>query len=310
MDKNSKILIAGATGLVGNALVQKLTQKGYTNLLTPTHQELDFIIQTDVLDYFNENMPEYVFLAAAKVGGILANSSKPAEFIYQNLMIQNNIIHVSSITQVTKLLFLGSSCIYPKYAKQPIKEEYLLSGQLEETNKPYAIAKIAGLTACKAYHDQYGLNAICAMPTNLYGPNDNFDLKSGHVLPSLIRKFHEAKPNYPVTLWGSGTPKREFLYVEDLADALLFLMQHHEGPTPINVGTGEDLSIKDLALIIKEILGHQGDIIWDTSKPNGTPRKVLDTSKIKSLGWKPKTSLEDGIRSTYAWYLAQRLNET
>jgi GDP-L-fucose synthase len=307
MNKDSKILIAGATGLVGNTLIKRLTEEGYKNLLTPSHRELDLIIQTDVLDYFNYQSPEYVFLAAAKVGGILANSTRPAEFIYQNLMIQNNIIHVSSVTGVKKLLFLGSSCIYPKYAPQPIKEEYLLSGHLEETNKPYAIAKIAGLTACKAYHDQYGLNVICAMPTNLYGPNDNFDLKSGHVLPALIRKFHEAKPDFKVTLWGTGTPKREFLYIDDLVDALIFLMHHHDDPNPINVGTGEDLSIKELATVIQEISGHQGEIIWDTEKPDGTPRKVLDISKIKNLGWEPKTKLQDGIRSTYAWYIGQQL---
>jgi GDP-L-fucose synthase len=307
MNKNSKILIAGASGLVGNALVRKLTKEGYTNLLTPSHYDLDLIIQTDVLDYFNQHEPEYVFLAAAKVGGILANATKPAEFIYQNLMIQNNIIHVSSVTAVKKLLFLGSSCIYPKFAPQPIVEEYLLTGELEETNKPYAIAKIAGLTACKAYHDQFGLNVVCAMPTNLYGPQDNFNLQSAHVLPALIRKFHEAKPSDPVTLWGTGEPRREFLYVDDLADALLFLMEHHNDPNPINVGTGQDTPIKDLAKLIQNILGHEGEILYDTSKPDGTPRKVLDTSKIRSLGWKPKTKLEDGIRETYAWYISELL---
>jgi GDP-L-fucose synthase len=239
-----------------------------------------------------------VFLSAAKVGGILANSTKPADFAYQNLMIQNNVIHVSSIAKIKKLLVLGSSCIYPKFAPQPIKEEYLLSGPLEETNKPYAIAKIAGLVTAKAYHDQYGLNVVCAMPTNLYGPNDNFDLSSSHVLPALIRKFHEAKPHGDVVLWGSGSPKREFLYVEDLSEALIHLMNHHNDPNPINVGTGLDVSIKELALMIQDILGHQGKILWDQDKPDGTPRKVLDISKIKELGWEPKVKLIEGIRKT------------
>jgi GDP-L-fucose synthase len=307
MEKDSKILIAGASGLVGTALVEKLTSEGFKNLLTPSHRELDLIIQQDVLDYFVKHGPEYVFLSAAKVGGILANSTKPADFAYQNLMIQNNVIHVSSIAKIKKLLVLGSSCIYPKFAPQPIKEEYLLSGPLEETNKPYAIAKIAGLVTAKAYHDQYGLNVVCAMPTNLYGPNDNFDLSSSHVLPALIRKFHEAKPHGDVVLWGSGSPKREFLYVEDLSEALIHLMNHHNDPNPINVGTGLDVSIKELALMIQDILGHQGKILWDQDKPDGTPRKVLDISKIKELGWEPKVKLIEGIRKTYAWYIAQQL---
>jgi GDP-L-fucose synthase len=298
MEKDSKILIAGASGLVGTALVEKLTSEGFKNLLTPSHRELDLIIQQDVLDYFVKHGPEYVFLSAAKVGGILANSTKPADFAYQNLMIQNNVIHVSSIAKIKKLLVLGSSCIYPKFAPQPIKEEYLLSGPLEETNKPYAIAKIAGLVTAKAYHDQYGLNVVCAMPTNLYGPNDNFDLSSSHVLPALIRKFHEAKPHGDVVLWGSGSPKREFLYVEDLSEALIHLMNHHNDPNPINVGTGLDVSIKELALMIQDILGHQGKILWDQDKPDGTPRKVLDISKIKELGWEPKVKLIEGIRKT------------
>jgi len=304
---NSKILVAGATGLVGRAIVRKLKKEGYTNLLTPTHCELNLIIQQDVLDYFIQHEPEYVFLAAAKVGGIMANATKPADFIYQNLTIQSNVTHVSSVAKVRKLLFLGSSCIYPKFADQPIREEYLLGGPLEETNKPYAIAKIAGLIACKAYHDQYGLNAVCAMPTNLYGPHDNFDLKSSHVLPALIRKFHDAKPNRPVTLWGTGNPRREFLYIEDLADALIFLMLNHNDPEPINVGTGRDIPIKDLALLIQDILGHEGEVLWDRTKPDGTPRKVLDISKIKSLGWEPKMGLQEGIRATYAWYIGQQL---
>lgn len=307
MEKDSKILIAGASGLVGTALVEKLTNEGFKNLLTPSHRELDLIIQQDVLDYFVKYRPDYVFLSAAKVGGILANSTRPADFVYQNLMIQNNVIHVSSITKIKKLLVLGSSCIYPKFAPQPIKEEYLLSGPLEETNKPYAIAKIAGLVAAKAYHDQYGLNVVCAMPTNLYGPNDNFDLSSSHVLPALIRKFHESKPYGDVTLWGSGSPKREFLYVEDLSEALIHLMNHHNDPNPINIGTGLDISIKELALMIQDTLGHQGKILWDRTKPDGTPRKVLDISRIKELGWEPKVKLIEGIRKTYAWYIAQQL---
>lgn len=307
MEKESKILVAGASGLVGSTLVRKLKEVGYNNLLTPSHDELDFIIQADVLDYFNHHAPEYVFLTAAKVGGILANATKPADFIYQNLMIQSNIIHVSSVSSVKKLLFLGSSCIYPKYAPQPIKEEYLMDGPLEETNKAYAIAKIAGLTTCKAYHDQYGLNVVCAMPSNLYGPNDNFDPRSSHVLAALIEKFHVAKPSLPVTLWGSGNPRRELLYVDDLVDALIFLMNEYNNPDPINIGTGTDITIKELALIIQDILGHSGPVFWDLAKPDGTPQKLLDISKIRSLGWMPKTSLTDGIRETYAWYLAQQL---
>jgi len=305
MEKNSKILIAGAGGLVGLALKKKLMSEGYNNLLTPSHDDLDLIIQQDVLGYFIKHNPEYVFLTAAKVGGILANSTRPAEFIYQNLMIQSNVIHVSSISKVKKLMTLGSSCIYPKFANQPIKEECLLSGLLEETNKPYAVAKIAGLVAAKAYHDQYGLNVVCAMPTNLYGPNDNFDLNTSHVLPALIRKFHDAKPGGPVMLWGSGNPKREFLYVDDLADALIFLMETHNDPGPINIGTGNEIKIKELALLISNILGHNGEVMWDKSKPDGTPRKTLDITKMTQLGWKPTVNLADGIRKTYAWYLAQ-----
>lgn len=307
MEKKDKILILGASGLVGSALVKRLESDGYTRLLTPSHKELDLIIQQDVLDYFIEHTPDYVFLAAAKVGGILANASYPADFIYRNLMIQNNVIHVSSLIRVKKLLLLGSSCIYPKHSPQPIKEEALLSGYLEETNKPYAIAKIAGLVTAEAYHKQHNLNVVCAMPTNLYGPNDNFDLKTSHVLPAMIRKFHENKPHGNVVLWGTGTPKREFLYVDDLIDALMFLMKNHNDPKPINVGTGIDISIKDLALMIKDILGHDGQIIWDADKPDGTPRKVLDISKIKDLGWEPKTELSEGIKKTYAWFLSEQL---
>jgi GDP-L-fucose synthase len=308
MKKDDTILVVGASGLVGSAMVRKLKSDGYEKILTPRHKELDLIIQEDVLDYFVKHHPDYVFLCAAKVGGIMANATRPAEFAYQNQMIQNNVIHVSSVAKVKKLMLLGSSCIYPKFAKQPIKEEYLLTGPLEETNKAYAVAKIAGLITAKAYHDQYGLNVVCAMPTNLYGPNDNFDLNSSHVLPALIRKFHEAKLDEPhVTLWGTGTPRREFLYVDDLADALVFLMHHHNDPNPINVGTGIDIPIKDLALMIQDIIGYEGGILWDESKPDGTPRKVLDITKIRELGWEPQMKLYDGIRATYAWYIAQQL---
>jgi len=309
MKKDSKILVLGSGGLVGGSVIRKLKTAGYSKILTPKRKELDLIIQKDVLDYFAANQPEYVFLAAAKVGGIMANATYPADFIYQNLMVQNNVIHVSAVTNVKKLLFLGSSCIYPRECPQPIKEEYLLSGHLEQTNKAYAMAKIAGLTMCEAYNKQYGLNAISVMPCNLYGPGDNFDLNNSHVLPALLRKFHEAKPDDPVTVWGTGSPLREFLYIEDLADALHFLMLNYDDPSPINVGSGMDLKIKDLALLIQEVTGHSGEIFWDTSKPNGTPRKVLDISKIKSLGWMPEISLREGIRKTYAWYLAKRLSQ-
>ena len=311
MNKESKILIYGARGLVGSALVRKLKSEDYNNLLTPTSSEVNLMVQTEVADYMRLNVPDYVFLAAAKVGGILANSTYTAEFIYNNLLIQSNVIHCSYIFGVKKLLFLGSSCIYPKLAQQPLKEECLLGGHLEETNKSYAVAKIAGLVMCDAYRKQYGFNAISAMPTNLYGPGDNFDLKTSHVLPALIRKFHEAKYNghddESVTLWGTGTPKREFLHVDDLADALLFLMLNYDESGHINIGTGEDLHISELAQLVQKVTGHQGDVCWDTTKPDGTPRKVLDTSRITNLGWKPKITLEDGIKSAYAWYIAQQL---
>lgn len=307
MKKDSKILVLGSGGLVGGSVVRKLEQEGHINVLTPKRKDLDLIIQKDVLDYFTAVKPEYVFLAAAKVGGIMANATYSADFIYQNLMVQNNVIHMSAITNVKKLLFLGSSCIYPKHCPQPIKEEYLLSGHLEQTNKAYAMAKIAGLTMCEAYHKQYGLNAISAMPCNLYGPGDNFNLANSHVLPALLRKFHEAKPDGPVELWGTGSPMREFLFIDDLAEALYFLMQNYNDPNLINVGFGTDLKIKELALLIQKITGHAGEIIWDTSKPDGTPRKVLDISKIKGLGWEPRTTLSEGIRKTYAWYLARQL---
>lgn len=307
MEKDSRILVLGSGGLVGGAIVRKLRSEGYSDLLLPKRKDLDLIIQKDVLDYFSATQPEYVFLAAAKVGGIMANATQPAEFIYQNLMVQSNVIHVSAVTNVKKLLFLGSSCIYPKQCPQPIKEEYLLSGYLEPTNKAYAVAKIAGLTMCQAYNQQYKFNAISVMPCNLYGPGDSFDLTGSHVLPALLRKFHEAKPDNDVVVWGTGSPRREFLYIDDLADALYFLMLSYNYSDLINVGSGADLTIKELALMIKEITGHVGEIVWDTNKPDGTSRKILDISKIKSLGWAPKTQLWEGIRETYTWYLSKQL---
>jgi GDP-L-fucose synthase len=301
MDSNSRVYVAGNTGLVGSAIVRMLHMKGYTNILSTPSSHFDLRRQDDVERFFKNNEPEYVYLAAAKVGGIGANSNYPGHFIYDNLMIQSNIIHAARKFGVKKLLFLGSSCIYPKMCEQPIKEEYLMTGPLEPTNDAYAIAKIAGIKMCQAYRKQYGFNAISLMPTNLYGPNDNFDLENAHVLPTLIRKFHEAKTD--VTLWGDGSPMREFLHVDDLAEACFVCMRDYNDPEPINVGTGEDIKIWELANIISDVVGFQGNISWDFTKPNGTPRKVLDVSKIKSLGWEPKISLEDGIRSTYEWYL-------
>lgn len=308
MEKKSKIFVAGHRGLVGSAIVRKLQQEGYNNLILRTREELDLTNFNAVSEFFKKEKSEYVFLAAAKVGGILANSIKKAEFIYENLQIQNNVIHNAYLNNVKKLLFLGSSCIYPKMCPQPIKEEYLLSGYLEPTNDAYAIAKIAGLIMCRSYNEQYGANFISAMPTNLYGYNDNFDLNSSHVLPALIRKFHEAKVENKkeVIVWGTGSPLREFLFVDDLADALLFLMNNYNENIHINVGTGEDISIKDLAFLIKEVVGFNGQITFDTSKPDGTPRKLLDVSRINKLGWKAKTSLKDGIKLTYEWYLKNK----
>lgn len=305
MNKDSKIYVAGHNGLVGSAIVRRLKEEGYTNLIFKTSKELDLTQFNLVLDFFKKENPEYVFLAAAKVGGILANRDYPADFIFKNLSIQTNIIESSRQVGVKKLLFLGSSCIYPKFAQQPIKEEYLLDGKLEETNEPYAIAKIAGIKLCQSYNRQYGTNYISVMPTNLYGINDNFDLNSSHVLPALIRKMHDAKvSNLPtVTLWGTGNPKREFLYVDDLAEALIFLMKNHNESDWVNIGTGEDISIKELANLIKQIVGYEGELVWDNSKPDGTPKKLLDVSKINSLGWKHKTNLNEGIRKTYDWYL-------
>jgi len=305
MEKNAKIYVAGHRGLVGSAIVRALKAQGYENIITRTHKELDLIDQKAVAEFFQKEKPDYVFQAAAKVGGILANSRYKAEFIYQNLQIQNNIIHNSYLNGVKKLLFLGSSCIYPKLCPQPIKEEYLLSGYLEETNDAYAIAKITGLMMCRSYNAQYGTNYISAMPTNLYGINDNFNPETSHVLPALIRKFHEAKVNKSptVTVWGTGKVLREFLFVDDLADALVFMMNNYTDNIHANVGTGEDISIAQLADIVKKVIGYEGEIVYDSSKPDGTPRKLLDMSKLHGMGWKAKTSLEEGIKKTYQWVL-------
>lgn len=297
MEKDSKIYVAGHRGMVGSAIVRKLSEEGYNNIIVKTSSELDLRNQQSVKIFFENEKPEYVFLAAAKVGGILANKTYRADFLYENLMIESNVIHQSYVHSVKKLLFLGSSCIYPKLAPQPLKEEYLLSGFLEETNEPYAVAKIAGIKLCESYRIQYGSNFISAMPTNLYGPNDNYDLNTSHVLPALIRKFSEAQAqNKPfVEVWGSGSPLREFLHVDDLAEACLFLMNEYDALGFVNIGTGEDLSIKDLAVLIKKLVGYNGSIKWDDSKPDGTPRKLMDVSKIKSLGWQPTISLSEGI---------------
>ncbi|MFA6463628.1 MAG: GDP-L-fucose synthase [Candidatus Paceibacterota bacterium] len=304
MKKDSLIYVAGHNGLVGSAIVRELNKKGYKNILTRTRQELDLLDSSAVKNFFEKEKPEYVFLSAAKVGGIVANSTFPAEFIYQNLVIQNNIIHNAYLSKVKKLLFLGSSCIYPKLAKQPIKEEYLLTGTLEETNDAYAIAKIAGIKMCQSYNKQYGTNFISTMPTNLYGKGDNFDLQTSHVIPAMIRKFDDAKNSKAkeVVLWGSGKPKREFLYVDDLAEACVFLMNNYAGSEIINVGTGTDLTIKSLAELIKKIVGFDGKIVWDKTKPDGTPRKLLNVKKINKLGWTAKTGLETGIKKTYLEY--------
>ena len=306
MQKNSKIYIAGHRGLVGSALIRNLEANGYTNIITRTHKELDLLDSTAVKKFFDANKPEFVFLAAAKVGGILANNDYGADFIYENKTIQNNIIKSSHDTQIRKLLFLGSSCIYPKLTPQPMKEEYLLSGKLEETNKPYAVAKIAGIIMCQAFNKQYGDNLISVMPTNLYGQNDNFNLKTSHVLPALIRKFHEAKIHKAsnVTVWGSGKPRREFLHVDDLADACIYLMKNYNDPEIINIGTGVDVTIKELAEIISKIVDYKGQIVFDSSKPDGTPQKLLDVSKINKQGWKAKIDLESGIKTTYSWFIA------
>jgi len=301
MEKKSKLYVAGHRGMVGSALIRKLEEKGFQNIITKTSAELDLRNQQAVNDFFEAEKPNYVFLAAAKVGGIVANDTYRADFVYENLMIEANIIHASYLNKIEKLLFLGSSCIYPKNAPQPLKEEYLLSGYLEPTNQPYAIAKIAGIEMCDAYRSQYGCNFISAMPTNLYGPNDNYDLKKSHVLPALLRKFITAKrDNIPeVILWGSGSPKREFMHVNDLADACLFLMDTFNEKGTVNIGVGNDLSILDLAILIKRIVGFNGEILLDPAKPDGTPRKLMDTSKINQLGWKASIELEQGIRSVF-----------
>jgi GDP-L-fucose synthase len=310
MEKDSKIYLAGHRGLVGSALKRKLESKGYTNLIFRTHKELDLTNQQAVNEFIEQEKPEYVFLAAAKVGGILANSTYPAQFIYENLMIEANIIHASYKYGVKKLLFLGSSCIYPKLAPQPLKEEYLLTGPLEETNEAYAIAKIAGIRLCKHYNQQYGTNFISVMPTNLYGPNDNFDLETSHVMPALIRKFHEAKVNNEpeVVVWGTGKPLREFMHVDDMADACVYLMENYEFSEIgefVNIGVGEDVTINELVELITEVVGFEGEIRYDTSKPDGTPRKLMDVSKLNGLGWKARISLKDGIKETYELYQNQ-----
>lgn len=305
MNKDSRIFVAGHRGLVGGAIVRKLQSEGYTNIIVRARAECDLENQGAVFKLFLEEKPEYVFMAAAKVGGILANNTYPVDFIRSNLMVQNNIIDASFYSGVIKLLFLGSSCIYPKLCPQPIKEEYLLTGALEPTNEWYAIAKIAGIKTCQAYKSQYGFNAISLMPTNLYGPGDNFDLNSSHVLPALIRKFHEAKCSGAdqVVIWGTGTPRREFLHVDDLAGASLHLMQTYDSAEIVNVGTGEDVTIRQLAELVKETVGYQGEIVQDPSKPDGTIRKLLDVSKLHRLGWKHQVELAAGVRSTYEWFL-------
>lgn len=301
MTPSDKIYVAGHNGMVGSAIIRKLIDEGFGRIVVRSSKELDLRRQSDVEQFFAKEKPDYVFLAAAKVGGILANNTYRGEFLYDNLMIQNNIIDASYKNGVKKLMFLGSSCIYPKFAPQPMKEEYLLTGELEHTNEPYAIAKIAGIKLCDAYRSQYGCNFVSVMPTNLYGPNDNYDLEKSHVLPALIRKFHEAQKNGApnVVLWGTGTPKREFLHVDDLADACFYLMQTYDEPGLVNIGSGEDIAIKDLAALVKKITGFTGYIVHDLEKPDGTPRKLMDVSKLANVGWRPKISLEEGIAAVY-----------
>ncbi len=309
MEKHHKIFVAGHRGMVGSAVVRKLDREGFSNLVLKNSKELDLTNQADVKSFFSKEQPEYVVLAAAKVGGIMANNTYRGQFLYENLMIQNNVIHQSYVHGVKKLLFLGSSCIYPKMAAQPLNEESLLTGLLEPTNEPYAIAKIAGIKMCEAYRAQYGCNYISAMPTNLYGPNDNYDLNNSHVLPALIRKFHEAKEagKNEVVLWVSGTPLREFLHVDDLADACYFLLKNYNEALFVNVGTGEDLSIHDLAKLVQKVIGFDGNIVLDSSKPDGTPRKLMDVSRINNMGWKAKIDLETGIRTVYNSVLEQKI---
>ena len=301
MLKGDKIYIAGHRGMVGSAIYRNLIETGFNNIVIRTSKELDLLNQSDVTKFFEDEKPQYVFLAAAKVGGIVANNTYRADFLYQNLEIQNNVIHSAYQSGVEKLMFLGSSCIYPKLAPQPLKEDFLLTGLLEETNEPYAIAKIAGIKMCEAYRDQYGCNFISVMPTNLYGPNDNYDLKNSHVLPALMRKFHEAKitGEKEVVIWGSGTPKREFLHVDDLAEACVFLMNNYNDKPFLNVGTGEDISIKELANLINQIVGTNANLVFDASKPDGTPRKLMDVSRLHQLGWKHQIELKEGILSVY-----------
>jgi len=319
MNKNARIYVAGHQGLVGSALCRKLRADGYSNLLLRSRQELDLIDQEGVRAFFEKERPEYVFLAAAKVGGILANNCYPAEFIFENLAVQCNVIHSAWLAGVKRLLFLGSSCIYPKLAPQPMREELLLSGPLEPTNEPYAIAKIAGIKMCESYNRQYGTRFVSVMPTNLYGPNDNFDLESSHVLPAMIRKFHEAKLSgaAEVTVWGTGTPRREFLHVDDMAAACIFIMAlpeevvvanlaHNPLPPFFNVGTGEDVTIRELAETVREVVGFEGDLRFDTTKPDGTPRKLLDVSRLNALGWRARVELREGIEATYRWFIEHR----
>ena len=310
MEKNSKIYVAGHRGMVGSAILRKLQEQGFNNILTKTSTELDLRNQQAVNDFFAQSRPEYVFLAAAKVGGILANNTYRAEFLYDNLAMESNIIHAAYKHEVTKLLFLGSSCIYPKMAEQPMKEEYLLTGLLEPTNEPYAIAKIAGIKLCEAYRDQYGCNFISGMPTNLYGRGDNYHLQNSHVIPAMIRKFHEAKTNKAahVEIWGTGAPLREFMYVDDLADASIFLVKQYNEKLFLNIGTGEELSIRQLAMTVKEVTGFDGDIHFDTSKPDGTPRKLMDSSRIHNLGWKHTTALKDGLKKAYQFFQEEKID--
>ncbi|WP_259067304.1 GDP-L-fucose synthase [Mucilaginibacter sp. X4EP1] len=309
MEKESRIYIAGHRGMVGSAIHRKLVKEGYTNFITRTSDTLDLRNQQQVVDFFKLEKPDYVFLAAAKVGGIVANNTYRAEFLYDNLQIQNNVIHNSYLNGVKKLMFLGSSCIYPKLAPQPLKEEYLLTGLLETTNEPYAIAKIAGIKMCDAYRAQYGCNYISVMPTNLYGYNDNYHPQNSHVLPALIRRFHEARMQQlpQVVIWGTGSPKREFLFADDLAEACYYLMENYNEEGFVNIGTGEDLSIKDLALLIKSVVGYEGEITFDTSKPDGTPRKLMDITKLHAKGWKHKVELEEGIKLAYQDFLSKHI---
>ncbi|MGD9299663.1 MAG: GDP-L-fucose synthase, partial [Thiohalocapsa sp.] len=308
MNQDARIYVAGHRGLVGSAILRALEARGCTQLITRTSRELDLRDQAAVRAFYAAERPEYVFLAAAKVGGILANDTYPAEFLYDNLMIEANLIHGAWEAGVEKLLFLGSTCIYPKHAPQPMHEDALLTGPLEPTNEWYAVAKIAGIKLCQAYRRQYGARFISAMPTNLYGPGDNFDLEKSHVMPALIRKFHEAKErgDATVTVWGTGAPRREFLHVDDCADACLFLMEHYDGSDFVNIGVGDDISIRELVELVRRVVGFDGEVVWDTSKPDGTPRKLVDVGRINGLGWRAKMPLEDGVRATYEWFLAQQ----